>query len=50
MTSPLHSYSFDETAPKSRTRAKEPAQIVTGLIYAGVLLILVGRVVLQAMG
>ena len=50
MTSPLPAYSFDETAPKSSTRAKEPAQIATGIIYASVLLILVGRVVLQAVG
>ncbi|MFC5457219.1 hypothetical protein [Prosthecobacter fluviatilis] len=50
MTSPLPSFTFDESAPVPARRVTHPEDTVSAIIYASVVILLVGRVLLQVLG
>lgn len=49
MTSPVPTFTFNETAPSTARRVTQPENIVCAIIYASVILLLTSRVLLQVL-
>lgn len=50
MTSPLPTFTFDESAPVHAKRVRQPEDIACAIIYASVILLFIGRVLFQVLG